>query len=82
MLVATESTALPLNFPSLNQDPPEPSTLYPALLTELQPQLHEMQFSLIVHVDKVRALETVFLSMKLSNAKLACCTSLWRKGIG
>jgi hypothetical protein len=43
-----------------NQDPPEPSTSPPALLVELQSQLHETQTSLATHVDKVRALETVF----------------------
>ncbi|KIM79867.1 hypothetical protein PILCRDRAFT_823052 [Piloderma croceum F 1598] len=55
-------SALPPVRPSTtqNQDPPEPSTSPPALLAELQSQLHDTQSSLANHVDKVRALETVF----------------------
>ena len=52
-----------------NEDPPEPSMPHPAPVAE-HPHLHETQSFLAAHVDKVRALE---LSMKLSNAKLACC---------
>lgn len=45
--------------PSTSESSPS-SSLSPAVLSELQSQLHDTQSSLATHVDKVRALEGVF----------------------
>ena len=54
----------PVRPPLQNQDPPEPTqpsttALTAPALSDLQGQLHDTQFSLAVHIDKVRALEGV-----------------------
>ncbi|KIM72891.1 hypothetical protein PILCRDRAFT_15703 [Piloderma croceum F 1598] len=54
------STLPPVRPSTKNQDPPKPSTSPPAVLTEIQYQLHDTQSSLTTHIDRVHSLETVF----------------------
>jgi hypothetical protein len=54
----------------------------PALLTELQSQLHDTQSSLATHIDKVRVLETVFAEHGAIKREVGVLRQLeWRKAL-